>query len=213
MPGTRIRNGALAGRREHALRHRDAGVDVIVSSAYEAAASPATSPEWSYTPRSLKQSRRCLCLPREPWLPAVRSQPLSRSVLRAAGSALPRLTSQERRTPAVQPRCSADYFDDPARYLAASSSDTVRTRHATGKLASAIAHAVVGTPVEADNSPGYLPMPLQGLLLEEAQARIGHARRSDIGFMPAGQVIGMLNEIKLEESDHRRDGPRVRRRS
>jgi len=39
-------------------------------------------------------------------------------------------------------------------------------------------------------------MPLQGLLVEEAQIRTGHANCIEIGFMPAGQVVGILNEIK-----------------
>lgn len=189
-----IRNGALAGKREHALHHRDAGVDVIVSCAYEAA---------GHTGDIAGMVLHAEIAEAVAPMPVLAAGAMATGRQIAAAVALGAqggwvgsawLTSHEWRTPSVM-TLFRGLLDDPARYLAASSSDTVRTRWATGKPA-----RLLRTPWsdawEADDSPGYLPMPLQGLLLEEAQARIGHAKRSDIGFMPAGQVIGMLNEIK-----------------
>lgn len=189
-----IPNGALAGKREHALRLREAGVDVIVSTAYEAAGHTG---DIAGMVLHAEISEAVAPLP----VLAAGAMATGRQIAAAmalgaqggwVGSAW--LTSEEWGTPSML-TLFRGLLDDQERYLAATSSDTVRTRWATGKPA-----RLLRTPWsdawEAEDSPGYLPMPLQGMLLEEAQARMGYAKRSDIGFMPAGQVIGMLNEIK-----------------
>ena len=47
---------------------------------------------------------------------------------------------------------------------------------------------------EQPGAPAYLPTPLQGILYNEAHARVVRARRKDLYSFPAGQVVGMINE-------------------
>lgn len=46
---------------------------------------------------------------------------------------------------------------------------------------------------EQPGAPKYLPTPLQGILYNEAHARVVRAKRRDLYSFPAGQVIGMLD--------------------
>jgi NAD(P)H-dependent flavin oxidoreductase YrpB (nitropropane dioxygenase family) len=39
-----------------------------------------------------------------------------------------------------------------------------------------------------------LPTPLQGILYNEAHARVVRSKQKDLYSFPAGQVVGMLNE-------------------
>ena len=48
----------------------------------------------------------------------------------------------------------------------------------------------------AEGSPGTLPMPLQGMLVAEAEARIrGHQSQALLGS-PVGQIVGRMNAIE-----------------
>jgi NAD(P)H-dependent flavin oxidoreductase YrpB (nitropropane dioxygenase family) len=47
---------------------------------------------------------------------------------------------------------------------------------------------------EQEGAPPYLPTPLQGILYNEAHARVVRAKQKDLYSFPAGQVVGMLNE-------------------
>ena len=44
--------------------------------------------------------------------------------------------------------------------------------------------------------PGFLPMPLQGMLVMEANHRINRAGAEDLAFYPTGQVVGQMNSEK-----------------
>jgi NAD(P)H-dependent flavin oxidoreductase YrpB (nitropropane dioxygenase family) len=189
-----IPNGALAGKLTHALRHRDAGVDVIVSTGYEAAGHTGD------ISGMVLHAEIAAAVADTPVL-AAGAMGSGRQIAAAValgaqgawcGSAW--LTSEEW-TGHPPTELFPGWVDAREQYLAATSSDTVRTRWATGKPARLLRTAW-SDAWEAPDSPGFLPMPLQGLLVEEAQVRISHANRTDLGFMPAGQVIGMLNEIK-----------------
>ena len=46
---------------------------------------------------------------------------------------------------------------------------------------------------EQPGAPKYLPTPLQGILYNEAHARVVRAKRRDLYSFPAGQVVGMLD--------------------
>jgi NAD(P)H-dependent flavin oxidoreductase YrpB (nitropropane dioxygenase family) len=45
---------------------------------------------------------------------------------------------------------------------------------------------------EKPDAPGYLLPPLQGILYNEAHARVVRARRADLCSIPAGQVVGTM---------------------
>lgn len=77
----------------------------------------------------------------------------------------------------------------------ATSSDTVRSRVISGKPA-----RMLRTPWteawEAKDSPGTLPMPLQGLLVAESEARVRHFQNEECLGSPVGQIVGRMNEEK-----------------
>jgi NAD(P)H-dependent flavin oxidoreductase YrpB (nitropropane dioxygenase family) len=47
---------------------------------------------------------------------------------------------------------------------------------------------------EQPGAPGYLPTPLQGVLYNEAHARVVRARRADLYSFPVGQAVCDVNE-------------------
>ena len=95
----------------------------------------------------------------------------------------------------VEPQQSSGYSITQEKLLAATSSDTVRSRVISGKPA-----RMLKTPWTeawtAENSPGTLPMPLQGLLVAEAEARIRHHQTRDLLGVPVGQIVGTMNEVR-----------------
>ena len=71
--------------------------------------------------------------------------------------------------------------------------DAVRRRARTGKPVRMIKSAL-SEAWEQPGAPKYLPTPLQGILYNEAHARVVRAKRKDLYSFPAGQVVGMLTE-------------------
>jgi NAD(P)H-dependent flavin oxidoreductase YrpB (nitropropane dioxygenase family) len=89
------------------------------------------------------------------------------------------------------------------KLLAASSSDTVRSKVISGKPA-----RMLRTPWteawEAPGSPGTLPMPLQGILVADAEARIRAVQNEDLMGSPVGQIVGQMNAVEPVETVIRR---------
>ena len=84
--------------------------------------------------------------------------------------------------------------------LAAGSRDTVRSRGRTGKPARQLRSAWTDA-WEGKDSPGPLPMPLQGLISEPAMARVnrsaegGNQRARELVSYFVGQGVGLVDEI------------------
>jgi NAD(P)H-dependent flavin oxidoreductase YrpB (nitropropane dioxygenase family) len=95
----------------------------------------------------------------------------------------------------VEPQQNSGYSITQEKLLAATSSDTVRSRVISGKPA-----RMLKTPWTeawtADGSPGTLPMPLQGLLVAGAEARIRHHQSRDLLGVPVGQIVGKMNAVR-----------------
>jgi NAD(P)H-dependent flavin oxidoreductase YrpB (nitropropane dioxygenase family) len=87
------------------------------------------------------------------------------------------------------------------KFLAATASDTVRSKSITGKPARQLRSAWTDE-WEGPGSPGTLPMPLQPLLTDDARRRIeraAHRRGSGAEQLVnyfVGQVVGSLNQVK-----------------
>jgi NAD(P)H-dependent flavin oxidoreductase YrpB (nitropropane dioxygenase family) len=79
--------------------------------------------------------------------------------------------------------------------LAASSSDTVRSRIYSGKPARLL-RSRWSDAWAAPDAPEPLPMPLQNLLVADAHRRIAAAHDEQVVSMPAGQIVGRLNEVR-----------------
>lgn len=82
-----------------------------------------------------------------------------------------------------------------AKLLAASSTDTVRSRSLTGKPARQLRTAWIDAWEDPD-SPDPLGMPLQYLLTTEAQHRIRLSGREELLGIPVGQIVGTMNEVR-----------------
>jgi NAD(P)H-dependent flavin oxidoreductase YrpB (nitropropane dioxygenase family) len=79
--------------------------------------------------------------------------------------------------------------------LAATSRDTVRSKAMTGKPARQLRTAWTEA-WEGPDSPGTLPMPLQGILHQEAGRRTGRVQNRDLIGFPVGQIVGRMNKVR-----------------
>jgi NAD(P)H-dependent flavin oxidoreductase YrpB (nitropropane dioxygenase family) len=82
-----------------------------------------------------------------------------------------------------------------AALLAATSSDTVRSRIYSGKPARLLKNRWT-TAWEQPDAPAPLRMPLQNLLVAQAHQRLMHSGQPDVVPMPAGQIVGRITEIR-----------------
>ena len=81
------------------------------------------------------------------------------------------------------------------KLLAATSRDTVRSRSLTGKPARQLRTAWTDA-FEREDSPGYLPMPLQFMLVSDAYGRINRSQDRDLIGAPVGQIVGQMNAVR-----------------
>jgi NAD(P)H-dependent flavin oxidoreductase YrpB (nitropropane dioxygenase family) len=79
--------------------------------------------------------------------------------------------------------------------LAATSSDTVRSRIYSGKPARLLRNSWTDA-WQQPGAPEALPMPLQNLLVAEAHQRLMQSGRPDVIPMPVGQIVGRMNEVR-----------------
>ena len=79
--------------------------------------------------------------------------------------------------------------------LAATSSDTVRSRIYSGKPARLLRNRWTAA-WERPGAPAPLPMPLQNVLVAGAHQRLMRAGAPDVVPMPAGQIVGRITEIR-----------------
>ena len=182
---------ALVGRREHAERQRDAGVDIIVAQGYEAGGHVGEIGTMVLVPEIVDAVAP---------LPVLAAGGIASGRQLAAALALGAqgvwtgsvwLTTREAEThPAVV-----------AKFLRATSSDTIRSRASTGKPARQLRSAWTDE-WENPANPDPLPMPLQSILTADARARIqrgAHKPDSGAGALITyfvGQVVGSLRTVR-----------------
>jgi NAD(P)H-dependent flavin oxidoreductase YrpB (nitropropane dioxygenase family) len=182
---------ALAGKREHALRHVAADVDIVVAQGYEAGGHTGEIATMVLVPEIVDA-----VAPR----PVLAAGGIARGRQMAAAMALGAqgvwtgsvwLTTEEAEThPVVK-----------EKFLAATSSDTLRSRSITGKPARQLKSAWTDA-WDGPDSPGPLPMPLQPLLVDYALHRIRRAAEAGqpgatqlVNYF-VGQVVGSLNTVR-----------------
>ncbi|MFJ6987740.1 MULTISPECIES: NAD(P)H-dependent flavin oxidoreductase [unclassified Streptomyces] len=177
---------ALAGSARHALKHRDAGIDVVVAQGYEAGGHTGEIASLVLTPEVVDAVAP---------LPVLAAGGIGSGRQIAAALALGAqgvwlgslwLTTAE-----------AD-LHSPAltrKLLAAGSGDTVRSRALTGKPARQLRTAWTDAWDDPDG-PGPLPMPLQGLLVAEAVSRIQKHEIDPLLGTPVGQIVGRMNDVR-----------------
>lgn len=186
-----VQVAALAGAKEHALHHVDAGVDIVIAQGYEGGGHTGEVTSMVLWPELVDAVGD-----RAPVLAAggVGSgrQMAAAIALGAQGVWMGTywLTAAEYKLGAVG--------DGPSTVqkalLAASSRDTVRRRIYSGKPARLLKTKWTDA-WDAANAPDPLPMPLQNLLVADAHSRISNADDPDVVAMPAGQIVGRCNAI------------------
>ncbi|MFV0260532.1 MAG: nitronate monooxygenase [Acidimicrobiales bacterium] len=187
-----VKVGALAGKASHAVRHVAAGVDLIIAQGYEAGGHTGEIATMVLVPEIVDAVTP---------VPVLAAGGIGSGRQMAASLALGAdgvwcgsiwLTTLEAEThPTVK-----------EKFLTATSSDTLRSRSRTGKPARQLRSAWT-EEWEGPDSPGTLPMPLQPLLIAEAQHRIDRAATNPqnegavkLANYFVGQIVGSMNESK-----------------
>ncbi len=183
--------GALAGKAQHAQRHVNAGVDIIIAQGAEAGGHTGEVGTMVLIPEIVDAVAP---------VPVLGAGGIGRGRQMAAAMALGAqgvwcgsvwLTTEEAETHPVVKQ----------KFLAASSSDTLRSRSLTGKPARQLRSAWTDEWDDPAN-PRPLGMPLQPILVAEARARIDRAAyRSGSGAEQlanyfVGQIVGSMNVSK-----------------
>jgi NAD(P)H-dependent flavin oxidoreductase YrpB (nitropropane dioxygenase family) len=182
---------SLVGKPEHARRQLDTGVDVLVAQGTEAGGHTGTIASTVLTPEIVDLAGD---------VPVLAAGGIATGRQMAAALALGAagvwcgsvwLSSHEDITPEVVKR----------KFLAATSSDTLRSTTRTGKPARQLRSSWHDEWKRA-GSPEPLPMPLQPLLVGEAWDRIdaaasaGHAKAAELESFFIGQVVGGFTELR-----------------
>ncbi|MCA9563200.1 MAG: nitronate monooxygenase [Myxococcales bacterium] len=182
---------ALAGKPKHAASHVAAGVDIIVAVGHEAGGHTGEVTTMVLVPEIVD------AVGDTPVLAAggigTGRQVAASFALGAEGVWLGSvwLTAEEYR---LEPPTESGHSVVKHKLLEATSSDTVRSRVISGKPA-----RMLRTPWteawEDKGSPGTLPMPLQGILVADAEARIRKVQNPELLGTPVGQIVGQMNEV------------------
>ncbi|MEO9327938.1 NAD(P)H-dependent flavin oxidoreductase [Gordonia aurantiaca] len=184
---------ALAGAKDHALHHVEAGVDIVIAQGYEGGGHTGEVTSMILWPELVDAVGD-----RAPVLAAggVGSgrQIAAAIALGAQGVWMGTywLTAAEYKLGV--PEGSDKPSTVQQALLKATSRDTVRRRIYSGKPARLLKTRWTDA-WDAPNAPEPLPMPLQNLLVAEAHARISAADNPDVVAMPAGQIVGRCNAI------------------
>ncbi|ATQ30758.1 monooxygenase [Rhodococcus ruber Chol-4] len=183
---------ALAGAVEHARRHVENGVDIVIAQGYEAGGHTgevASMVLWPEIVDALGDSATVLAAG------GVGSgrQIAAALALGASGVWMGSywLTTSEYKLGAA----AAGPSSVQRALLGASSSDTVRSRIYSGKPARLLKTKWTEAWSKPE-APSPLPMPLQNLLVSEAHQRIAAADDPEVVAMPVGQIVGRMNEIR-----------------
>lgn len=182
--------GALAGKKSHAVRHVASGVDIIIAQGHEAGGHTGDIGTMVLVPEIVDAVAPT---------PVLAAGGIGSGRQVAASLALGAqgvwcgsvwLTTQEAEThPVVK-----------EKFLAATSSDTLRSRSRTGKPARQLRSAWTDE-WEGESSPGTLPMPLQPMLIAQSSRRVDRAAMNpenrgavELANYFVGQIVGSMNE-------------------
>jgi NAD(P)H-dependent flavin oxidoreductase YrpB (nitropropane dioxygenase family) len=180
---------ALAGKAGHARGHVTSGVDIVVAQGYEAGGHTGEIASMVLVPEIVDAVGG-----RVPVLAAggigCGRQIAAALALGAVGAWMGSawLVTQEYALTSAAPALRE-------ALLAATSSDTVRSRIYSGKPARLLRNRWTQAWAEP-GAPPPLPMPLQNLLVSEAHRRLMHSGRPDLVPMPVGQIVGRMNEVR-----------------
>jgi NAD(P)H-dependent flavin oxidoreductase YrpB (nitropropane dioxygenase family) len=186
-----VRVGALVGAVKHAVKQKEAGVDLIIAQGFEAGGHTGEIASMVLVPQVVDAVAP---------MPVVAAGGIASGRQMAAALALGAqgvwtgsvwlMTEEAETHPVVK-----------EKFCYATSSDTLRSRASTGKPARQLRSAWTDAWEDPAN-PRPLPMPLHSLLTADARLRIekdaaqdGEGGKQLINYF-VGQSVGMLNEIR-----------------
>ena len=176
--------GALCGKAAHVARHREAGVQLLIAQGTEAGGHTGDISTLVLVPDIVAAAGGEI-----PVLAAGGitrgSQILAALSLGAEGVWCGTIWLGTRES-------ELEPFEKDVMF-AARAEDAVRRKARTGKTVRMI-RSKMSEAWEQPGAPEYLLPPLQGLLYNEAHARIVRAKRRDLYSFPAGQSVGALTE-------------------
>lgn len=186
-----VKTGALVGQVKHALKQKEAGVDLIIAQGYEAGGHTGEIANMVLVPQVVDAVKPT---------PVVMAGGVADGRQIAAALALGAqgvwtgsvwlMTEEAETHPVVK-----------EKFKKATSTDTIRSRSITGKHARQLKSAWTDAWEDPDN-PEPLPMPLQGKLVKKAKEKIDiGAAQGNPGAVQlinyfVGQNVGMLREEK-----------------
>jgi len=186
-----VKVAALVGSAEHARRHVEAGLDIVIASGYEAGGHTGEITTFVLVPQVVDAVAPT---------PVLAAGGIGDGRQVAAALALGAdgawtgsiwLTTQESITDPIVKQ----------KLLEATSRDTVRSRSLSGKPARQLKTAWTEA-WDGPDSPGTLSLPLQFMLTADAIQRMNYfagdksTRARDLVGSPVGQVVGMMNESR-----------------
>jgi NAD(P)H-dependent flavin oxidoreductase YrpB (nitropropane dioxygenase family) len=184
--GTGRKVAALCGSAYQALKHKDAGVDIVIAQGYEGGGHTGEIGSIILWPEVVK------AIAPTPMLAAggIGSGPQVAAALSlgAAGVWTGSIW--------LAVKEAAGAIAQKESYLSATSRDTIRSRSVTGKPARMLRNRWTEA-WEAEDSPDPLPMPLQGMVtLDMVRRTHQYAEKAqDVAFNPVGQIVGSMNQI------------------
>ncbi len=184
-----VKVAALIGRVEQAVRDVQLGVDIIIAQGYEAGGHTGEVSTMVLVPDVVDAIHP---------VPVLAAGGVGSGRQMAAGMALGAagvwtgsiwLTVAENGSSTVVTE----------KLLAATSTDTVRSRAYTGKPARQLRTAWTDA-WEAPESPGTLPMPLQFILNSYATQKMGSKPPRELVGMPVGQIVSRMNQVRTSKA-------------
>ena len=181
--------GALCGKASHAIRHRAAGVELIIAQGTEAGGHTGDISTLVLVPQVVEAC---------PEIPVLAAGGITRGSQIAAALALGAQgvwcgtiwlgTRESELTP----------FEKSVLFKTRAE-DTIRSRVRTGKPVRMV-RSRMSDAWEKAGAPTYLPTPLQGILYNEIHARVVRAERPELYSFPVGQsVVDVTGETSVRD--------------
>jgi NAD(P)H-dependent flavin oxidoreductase YrpB (nitropropane dioxygenase family) len=176
---------ALCGRADQALKHKAAGVDIIIAQGTEGGGHTGEIGSMVLWPEVIDAVAPTPVL-------AAGGVGRGRQIAAALGMGAQGVWTGSIWLTVEEAEASPEQMDS---YLQATSRDTVRSRSWTGKPCRMLKNDWT-VAWESEESPGPLGMPLQGMLVSEAMSRVHRYPKpaQKVAFNPVGQIVGAMNE-------------------